>query len=426
MILLIRLLRNRITIIYQILIDLFVYFLLIVIFNKFEKIEVINYINIYIWIFLSFIFDRYHLREYKYKLLLNYFFKTIFIYSILLMINISSINIILILTIHLICSLFIQPTYIKLNYKDIVKVKKWITNDNRLIQLYKSKSFSFRNHKIYLFDKNSNYDYSNYCGFILDNSASNYESIKIILNKNKTLKSFFSLNWCEIYLESLPLDFISSSILCNNLNEINYINNIKLFSSTKRLFEYIFSLILIICSLPLIAFFAILIYFQDGIPIFYSQVRTGIDKTNIRIFKIRSMRNNSEVDGPQWSKKDDPRITFIGKLIRKNRIDELPQLISVIKGDLSLIGPRPERPEIDQILKKDIFLYDKRYSVKPGITGWAQVNYPYGASLDDALIKQSYDLYYVKNFSFALDFIIFLKTIRLIFNRRGAIPIGNE
>ena len=182
----------------------------------------------------------------------------------------------------------------------------------------------------------------------------------------KTLKSFFSINWCEIYLESLPLDFISSSILCNNLNEINYINNIKLFSSTKRLFEYIFSLILIICSLPLIAFFAILIYFQDGIPIFYSQVRTGIDKTNIRIFKIRSMR------------------------------------------------------------KKDIFLYDKRYSVKPGITGWAQVNYPYGASLDDALIKQSYDLYYVKNFSFALDFIIFLKTIRLIFNRRGAIPIGNE
>ena len=115
MILIIRLLRNRITIIYQILIDLFVYFLLIVIFNKFEKIEVINYINIYIWIFLSFIFDRYHLREYKYKLLLNYFFKTIFIYSILLMINISSINIILILTIHLICSLFIQPTYIKLN-----------------------------------------------------------------------------------------------------------------------------------------------------------------------------------------------------------------------------------------------------------------------------------------------------------------------
>ena len=423
MILIMRLLRNRITLLHQSLIDLFVYFLLIVIFKKSEKIEFINYISIYIWIFLSYIFDRYHLREYKYKLLFNYFFKTIFIYLILIIINISSINSILILTIYLICTLFLQQTYIKFNYKNIVKVKKWITNDNKLFQLYKSERFSFKNHKIYLFDENSNYDYSDHCGFILDNTVSNYEVIRTILNKNKSLKRFFSLNWCEIYLESLPIDFISNSISCNNLKKTN---NINLFSFTKRLFEYIFSLILIICSLPLIAFFALLIYFQDGIPIFYSQVRTGIDITKIRIFKIRSMRNNSEVDGPQWSKKDDPRITFIGKLIRKNRIDELPQLISVIKGDLSLIGPRPERPEIDQILKKDIFLYEKRYSVRPGITGWAQVNYPYGASLDDAVIKQSYDLYYVKNFSFALDFIIFFKTIRLIFNRRGAIPTGDK
>ena len=420
MILIVRLLKNRITLIQQILIDLFVYLFLVSIFNKSEKIELINYVSIYIWIFLSYIFDRYHLREYKYKLLLNYYIKTILIYLILLIINISSINNIFIPTIYLICSLFLQLTFLKLNYKNIINVEKWLTNDNKLFQIYNSGRVSFKNHNIFLYDQNKKYNYSDYCGFILDKDSINDESLRRILNKNKNLQRFLSLNWCEIYLEFLPLDLIPNSIFCNDMNNFN------LFFSIKRLFEYICSLILIICFLPLIVFFSLLIYFQDGFPILYSQVRTGIDNTHIRIFKIRSMRNNSEVDGPQWSKKNDPRITFIGKLIRKYRIDELPQLISVIKGDLSLIGPRPERPEIDQILKKDIFLYEKRYSVRPGITGWAQVNYPYGASLEDALIKQSYDLYYVKNFSFALDFIIFFKTIRLILNRRGAIPIDSE
>ena len=138
------------------------------------------------------------------------------------------------------------------------------------------------------------------------------------------------------------------------------------------------------------------------------------------------MKKDSEINGPQWSPFNDSRITFIGKFMRKNRIDELPQLLSVIFGEMSLIGPRPERPEIDDFLKKEIDFYDYRYLVKPGITGWAQVNYPYGASIDDSKIKQSYDLYYVKNVSIILDLIIFLKTIRLILNGRGAIPLEKK
>ena len=154
--------------------------------------------------------------------------------------------------------------------------------------------------------------------------------------------------------------------------------------------------------------------------LFYSQIRTGINQKSIKIFKIRSMRVNSEKNGPQWSQSNDPRITLIGKLIRKNRIDELPQLLSVLAGDLSLIGPRPERPEIDKTLESEINSYSKRYLIKPGITGWAQVNYPYGASIEDSKVKQSYDLYYLKNVSFILDFMIFIKTIKLVLNGKGA------
>tara|TARA_Y200000002_G_C22203198_1_gene464170 strand:- start:23 stop:433 length:411 start_codon:yes stop_codon:yes gene_type:complete len=136
------------------------------------------------------------------------------------------------------------------------------------------------------------------------------------------------------------------------------------------------------------------------------------------------MKINSEKNGPQWSSNNDPRVTLIGKLIRKKRIDELPQLLSVVKGDLSLIGPRPERPEIDQTLESEIISYSKRYIVRPGITGWAQVNYPYGASIEDAKIKQSYDLYYVKNVSFILDLIIFLKTMKLVLNGKFSNPLS--
>ena len=131
---------------------------------------------------------------------------------------------------------------------------------------------------------------------------------------------------------------------------------------------------------------------------------------------------NAEIDGPQWSGKNDTRITKLGKILRKYRLDELPQLISVIKGEMSLIGPRPERPEIEKLLKEKIPHYNLRNLVKPGISGWAQVNYHYGANLDDSINKLSYDIYYVKNFSLALDLIILFKTLKIIFQAKGSQP----
>ena len=134
------------------------------------------------------------------------------------------------------------------------------------------------------------------------------------------------------------------------------------------------------------------------------------------------MKVSAEERGPQWSKTNDPRITKIGRIIRKLRLDELPQLLLVISGQMSLIGPRPERPEIDNELENMISHYKVRYLIKPGLSGWAQVNYPYGASINDSEIKLSYDLYYLYNFSFWIDFLILIKTVKLVLNAKGAIP----
>ena len=138
------------------------------------------------------------------------------------------------------------------------------------------------------------------------------------------------------------------------------------------------------------------------------------------------MKHKAEITGPVWATKHDKRITKIGAFLRRTRIDELPQLISVFLGDMSLIGPRPERPEIEITLKENIPHYDLRNLIKPGLSGWAQVNYPYGASIKDSEIKLSYELFYIRNQSFLLDILIFFKTIKLIINMKGSIPINND
>ena len=144
---------------------------------------------------------------------------------------------------------------------------------------------------------------------------------------------------------------------------------------------------------------------------------------NFSIIKLRTMNINSEKNGPQWSSSNDIRITKLGKFLRKYRIDELPQLLCVIKGEMSLIGPRPERAEIDKKLTTAIPHYNSRYLIRPGLSGWAQVNYPYGASIDDSKKKLSFDLFYLKNFSILFDFLILFKTIRLIIYKKGSEPI---
>ena len=240
---------------------------------------------------------------------------------------------------------------------------------------------------------------------------------------NKGIKFMKISYWCERYLYRYPSELVKSSEIING--EFLY-NEISFRARIKRTGESILSLIILIISFPILFLSAFLIKLEDGGPIFYSQIRNGFEGKQFRMYKLRTMIINAEKDGIQWAKKSDQRITKIGKILRKLRIDELPQLLLVISGEMSLIGPRPERPKIDNLLREHLSNYDLRYSIKPGISGWAQVNYPYGSSIQDSQYKLSYDIYYIKNFSILLDFIIFLKTIRLVVNGKGSSPIREK
>ena len=191
--------------------------------------------------------------------------------------------------------------------------------------------------------------------------------------------------------------------------------NVKL----KQLIDFLAVLLLLILTLPLTLIVAIAIKLDSPGSVFYSQVRTGLNGKKFKVHKFRSMYQNAEQKGVQWAKKKDTRITRVGYFLRLTRIDELPQLWNILKGEMSLIGPRPERPEFDLKLRKKIPYYDVRYLVKPGITGWAQVCYPYGASVEDSYQKVAYDLYYIKNYSLFLDVIIALKTIKVVIFGKG-------
>jgi exopolysaccharide biosynthesis polyprenyl glycosylphosphotransferase len=177
--------------------------------------------------------------------------------------------------------------------------------------------------------------------------------------------------------------------------------------------------ILSVLLLPLMVIVGLIIKLDSPGPIFYSQLRTGLYGKPFRVYKFRSMYQDAEKKGAQWAIQRDPRITRVGYWLRVLRIDELPQIWNVLSGEMSLIGPRPERPEFDVKLKEAIPYYEMRYLVKPGITGWAQVLYPYGASLEDAYEKLAYDLYYIKNYSLWLDIVIVLKTIRVVLLGKG-------
>ncbi|MEW8380367.1 MAG: sugar transferase, partial [Candidatus Thiodiazotropha taylori] len=156
-------------------------------------------------------------------------------------------------------------------------------------------------------------------------------------------------------------------------------------------------------------------------PILYSQVRVGKNGKLFKVYKFRSMRTDAEADGvARWATKNDARITKLGGFLRKTRLDELPQIYNILNGDMSLVGPRPERPEFVMQLSNDIPYYPQRHWVKPGLTGWAQMLYPYGASEEDAKRKLEYDLYYVKNASTMLDFVILLQTIEVVLLGKGA------
>lgn len=194
----------------------------------------------------------------------------------------------------------------------------------------------------------------------------------------------------------------------------------RLSSMSKRAFDVVVSLLILIAGLPLVAIFAVLVKLESKGPALFRQIRVGLYGQNFELVKLRSMRSDAEKDGAKWAQKDDPRITRVGRIIRKVRIDELPQLWSVLKGEMSFVGPRPELPAFVSELELDLPYYAERHVVKPGITGWAQINYPYGASTEDARHKLEYDLYYAKNYTPFLDLLILLQTARVILWPDGA------
>lgn len=192
-------------------------------------------------------------------------------------------------------------------------------------------------------------------------------------------------------------------------------------TSIKRLSDIILALVMLILALPIMLVTALLIVLENGFPIFYKQERVGLDGRLFKVIKFRSMRTDAESDGkPRWASTDDDRVTRVGRFIRKVRIDELPQLYNVLMGDMSLVGPRPERPYFVDKLTRDIPFYAVRHSVKPGLTGWAQVSYPYGSTVDDSIQKLQYDLFYVKNHTLFLDILILFQTVGVVLTGKGA------
>jgi sugar transferase (PEP-CTERM system associated) len=236
-------------------------------------------------------------------------------------------------------------------------------------------------------------------------------------NKLRGIPVFSDVSFQERHLGRIDLDAIHA----NWLLFADGFRNGAVSRAVKRCVDIAIGVLLTILTLPLMIATAIAIKLDSHGPVFYRQERTGLHGKPFTLFKFRSMSTNAEVAGkPQWAQQSDPRVTRVGAFIRASRIDELPQLFNVLRGEMSMIGPRPERPMFVEELAKVIPFYNQRGYVKPGLTGWAQVNYPYGASVEDAREKLAYDLYYVKNRGILLDLIILLATVRVILFREGA------
>jgi len=221
----------------------------------------------------------------------------------------------------------------------------------------------------------------------------------------------------EKTLGQIRVDYLSASWLIFG----DGFNQGALRTAIKRVFDIFCAAVLLVLSTPIMAVAAVCIKLESPGPMLYRQERVGQNGRNFSIAKFRSMRNDAEKDGrPQWAQANDARVTRVGAIIRRLRIDELPQLINVLRGDMSLVGPRPERPFFVEQLTQEIPFYALRHSVKPGVTGWAQVRYPYGATVEDSQEKLQYDLYYVKNHTLFLDLVVLMETVGVVLTGRGA------
>ena len=331
-------------------------------------------------------------------------------------------------TLYLATTSFIFQFIFKLLTKNIIDQKKsWIFYGSRekFDQILNEVSFNKKKISLIWLSQIDNLEtipIKNIKGIIIGEfSIKRKEDVDIIFNlKLKGLKVESLSTWFENEFHRIPTHTLE--------NKFQLIERLKPLEDdfqmrAKRIGDVFVSLILIFITSPLAILISILIFIEDQGPLFYSQIRTGINGERINILKFRSMKINAEKDGIQWSQKRDQRITKVGRFIRATRLDELPQLLCVLQGSMSLIGPRPERPEIESKLLKELPYYNYRYIIKPGISGWAQVNFPYGASISDTKIKLSFDIYYIKHFSILLDILILFKTIKLVLNAKGSNPI---
>lgn len=256
-------------------------------------------------------------------------------------------------------------------------------------------------------------------GLVVLPDAINNESAHQLLDMRMSGVRVFNVEeFYERFLFKVPLKFLRKSWFATSAEFSLLHHEVPL--RVKRIIDVLLSVVMLVLSMPIMLFAALLVFLYDRGPVFYSQVRVGVNDQPFRLYKFRSMIPDAEKSGKaQWAQKKDNRITPVGNFLRLTRIDELPQLINVLRGDMSFIGPRPERPDFVVDLEQAIPFYQYRHAIKPGITGWAQVMYPYGASQEDAERKLEYDLYYIRNYSLMLDIYIVLRTIRVVLFGKG-------
>jgi len=251
----------------------------------------------------------------------------------------------------------------------------------------------------------------------LDDRRRNLPIEELLECKLRGIKVIDLLGFLERETGRVKVDMVNPSWLVFSEG----FNRLSGSSIAFRLLDVVVSLVFFIIALPLSALVALAIVIDDGFPVLYKQRRVGVNGVEFQLFKFRSMRTDAESAGKAvWAQTDDARVTRVGRIIRKLRLDELPQLFNVLRGDMSFVGPRPERPEFVEQLTQSIPYYQQRHYVKPGITGWAQLCYPYGSSEKDALSKLEYDIYYVKHRSLIFNIVILIQTAEVILWQKGS------
>ncbi|MDP3697752.1 MAG: sugar transferase [Candidatus Taylorbacteria bacterium] len=251
-------------------------------------------------------------------------------------------------------------------------------------------------------------------------SPETYQTPQIIDTFYRSLENKITFRNLSSFYEQMtnrvPLGAINQVWFLENLSE----GGKKTYEEMKRFFDIVFSVVMGLVVLLFMPFIALAIKINSSGPVFYRQKRVGQNGKNFEIIKFRTMRADAEEKtGAVWAQENDPRITLLGRLLRKTRIDELPQIWNILKGEMSFVGPRAERPEFHEKLKEQVPFYEERYLIKPGLSGWAQINYRYSSSVADAAEKLQYDLYYIKNRSLVLDLGIILKTINIALRQAG-------